>query len=402
MTNVRSKTKGITIRDLLMYVLIQFPISSILKVYIGPLNILLTTLVFTLLFFYYLKCGLRKYEVVLILYAIITVIVNCVKYNMNFYNFNMLIYFPFYIFYVLFFIRNSDVVLTFLRRHRRYIDLILYIWNFFVGISFLIPSCYTYEGEDVAFVSFAGTTFLLSPISIYIFILLAFQYVFYRKKRYMYLMIIPSMCILMGTTRTYLVVLMAAWMVFLYTIVKDKRKFKYIVILFVILAIGIILISPIKNKFISTAGRVDTSNLSFLDAFTSGRSSFWTYDMYAILHNKWYNILVGNGINYLFYLNKPVFHVALWAHNDYIQILSDYGMLGIIIYIGLMKVLIQKTLKEKVKSRFIIIVLIMLWAFNAFFNMFYTYFCAVLSFPYFILLLKYDSQKNIMISRNLE
>lgn len=49
MTNVRSKTKGITIRDLLMYVLIQFPISSILKVYIGPLNILLTTLVFTLL-----------------------------------------------------------------------------------------------------------------------------------------------------------------------------------------------------------------------------------------------------------------------------------------------------------------------------------------------------------------
>lgn len=79
MTNVRSKTKGITIRDLLMYVLIQFPISSILKVYIGPLNILLTTLVFTLLFFYYLKCGLRKYEVVLILYAIITVIVNCVE-----------------------------------------------------------------------------------------------------------------------------------------------------------------------------------------------------------------------------------------------------------------------------------------------------------------------------------
>lgn len=395
MTNVRSKTKGITIRDLLMYVLIQFPISSILKVYIGPLNILLTTLVFALLYFYYLKCGLRKYEVVLMLYAIIIVVVNCVKYNMNFYNFNMLIYFPFYIFYVLFFIRNSDIALIFLRRHRRYIDLVLYIWNFFVGISFLIPSCYTYEGEDVAFVSFAGTTFLLSPISIYIFILLAFQYVFYRKKRYIYLMIIPSMCILMGTTRTYLVVLMAAWIVFLYTIVKDKRKFKYIVILFVILAIGIILMSPIKNKFISTAGRVNTSNLSFLDAFTSGRSSFWAYDMYAILHNKWYNILVGNGINYLFYLNKPVFHVALWAHNDYIQILSDYGILGVGIYIGLMKMLIQKTLKGKVKSRFIIIVLIILWAFNAFFNMFYTYFCAVLSFPYFILLLKYDSQKNI-------
>lgn len=398
MIDVRSKRKGLTIRDLLMYVIIQFPISSILKVYIGPLNILLTVVVFTLLFFYYYRCGVRKYEIVMMSYAIITVIVNCVKYNMNFYNLNMLIYFPFYIFYVLFFVRNSDYVLSFLKGHKRYINYILYIWNFFVGISFLIPSCYTYEGEDRGFVSFAGTTFLLSPIAIYIFILLAFQYVFWRKKRYIYLMIIPSMCILMGTTRTYLVVLMAAWMIFLYTIVKDKRKFKYLAILFLILAIGIILMSPIKNKFISTAGRVSGSNLSFLDAFTSGRSSFWTYDMYAILHNKWYNILVGNGINYLFYLNKPVFHVALWAHNDYIQILSDYGMLGIIIYIGLMKVLIQKTLKGKVKSRFIIIVLIILWAFNAFFNMFYTYFCAVLSYPFFALLLRY----NAIMSKNSE
>ena len=395
MIDVRSKRKGLTIRDLLMYVIIQFPISSILKVYIGPLNILLTVVVFTLLFFYYYRCGVRKYEIVMMSYAIITVIVNCVKYNMNFYNLNMLIYFPFYIFYVLFFVRNSDYVLSFLKGHKRYINYILYIWNFFVGISFLIPSCYTYEGEDRGFVSFAGTTFLLSPIAIYIFILLAFQYVFWRKKRYIYLMIIPSMCILMGTTRTYLVVLMAAWMIFLYTIVKDKRKFKYLAILFLIVAIGIILMSPIKNKFISTAGRVSGSNLSFLDAFTSGRSSFWAYDIYAILHNKWYNLLIGNGINYLFYLNKPVFHVALWAHNDYIQILSDYGILGIFIYIGLMKMLIQKTLKGKVKSRFIIIVLIILWAFNAFFNMFYTYFCALLSYPYFILLLRYNILENV-------
>ena len=87
--------------------------------------------------------------------------------------------------------------------------------------------------------------------------------------------------------------------------------------------------------------------------------------------------------------------MALWAHNDYIQILSDYGILGIFIYIGLMKMLIQKTLKGKVKSRFIIIVLIILWAFNAFFNMFYTYFCALLSYPYFILLLRYNILENV-------
>jgi hypothetical protein len=394
--------KTITIRDLIMYIFIQFPISSILKTYIGPLNIMLTVIIFGLFFLYYMKCGIRRYELILIIYSILTIIFNCVKYNMIFFNINMLIYFPFFIFYILFFMRNDEVILRFLRKHRLYLDLVIYTWNFFVAISLFIPSCYTYEGEDRGFVSFAGTTFLLSPIAIYVFILLAFQYMFYKKKIYIYLMIIPSLCILMGTSRTYLIVLVCAWMIFLYTRIKNKRIFKYVFVLIAILAIGIILVSPIKNKFTTAVGRVDTANLSFIEAFTSGRSSFWSYDMYMILHNKIGQLIFGNGVNYLFYLNKPVFHVPLWAHNDYIQILSDYGILGLVIYIGLMVAIIKKSIKYIDKSKLIIIILVILWAFNAFFNMFYTYFCAVLSFPYFILLLKYDSQKNIIGSRNHE
>ena len=114
------------------------------------------------------------------------------------------------------------------------------------------------------------------------------------------------------------------------------------------------------------------------------------------MHNKINLLIFGNGVNYLFYLNKPVFHVALWAHNDYIQILSDYGIIGIMIYIGLIVAMIKKSAKYIKKSKLIIVILVILWAFNAFFNMFYTYFCAVLSFPYFILLLKYDSQRRYM------
>ena len=396
MSDVMYKRKSITIRDLIMYIFIQFPISSILKTYIGPLNIILTVLIFGLFFFYYMRCGIRKYELGLISYSIITIIVNCVKYNGVFYNINMVIYFPFFIFYMLFFIRNDNVFFNFLKNHKFYIDMILYLWNFVVAISFFIPSCYTYEGEDRGFVSFAGTTFLLSPIAIYVFILLVFQYTFYKKNRYLCLMIIPSLCVLMGTSRTYLIVLICAWMIFLYTRISNKRIFKYVVVLFAILALGIILVSPIKNKFTTAAGRVGTANLSFIEAFTSGRSSFWAYDMYMIIHNKINLLIFGNGVNYLFYLNKPVFHVALWAHNDYIQILSDYGIIGIMIYIGLIVAMIKKSAKYIKKSKLIIVILVILWAFNAFFNMFYTYFCAVLSFPYFILLLKYDSQRRYM------
>ena len=35
---------------------------------------------------------------------------------------------------------------------------------------------------------------------------------------------------------------------------------------------------------------------------------------------------------------------------------------------------------------------VLMWAFNAFFNMFYTYFCATLAFPFFLLLIRNDTQ----------
>ena len=162
----------------------------------------------------------------------------------------------------------------------------------------------------------------------------------------------------------------------LYTRIKNKRIFKYVFVLIAILAIGIILVSPIKNKFTTAVGRVDTANLSFIEAFTSGRSSFWSYDMYMILHNKIGQLIFGNGVNYLFYLNKPVFHVPLWAHNDYIQILSDYGILGLVIYIGLMVAIIKKSIKYIDKSKLIIIILVILWAFNAFLICLYIFLCS--------------------------
>lgn len=37
--------------------------------------------------------------------------------------------------------------------------------------------------------------------------------------------------------------------------------------------------------------------------------------------------------------------------------------------------------------------LIAIWAFNAFFNMFYTYFCATLSYPFYCMIIKIDAIK---------
>ena len=380
--------KSVSIRQFVLLLILLFPVTSILKVYIGPLNLIVTTVTVLFIMAYYLRRGVNGREVFLLVYIFLIVASNCIQYRMHFYNSNMLLYFPFYIIYYLFIGKNWVNIIEQLRKHRVFIDRILYVWNFMVALSFFIPSCYTYEGEDRGFVSFAGTTFLLCPIAIFVFVLLAYQYILYKRKKYICLMVVPSLCVLLGTTRTYLVVLLCAWAIFLYAILKNKKHFFGVLILFAAVAIVIVAISPVKDKFITAAGRTETTGQDFWYGFTSGRSIFWAYDMNAIMHNSLDKILFGNGINYLFYLNKPVFKVALWAHNDYIQILSDYGLLGLFIYVYMIYYVVRNILKGIKTSRILMCCLIMLWAFNAFFNMFYTYFCATLSFPFFVILVR--------------
>lgn len=204
------------LRDWIIFVLLLFPVSSMLKVYIGPLNLLLTGLTFILFFLYYLNNGILKIDFFLLIYIFFTLVYNVKIWGFNYYEDNMLFYLPFLLMYFGFYIRNSDYILDFMKKHKQYIDAILIIWNGMVFISFFFPSSYIYEGETRGFVSFAGTTFLLCAMAVYVFALLTFQYYEYRKKIYMIALLIPSLCILMGTTRTYLVVLLCAWLVFIY------------------------------------------------------------------------------------------------------------------------------------------------------------------------------------------
>ena len=377
----------INIRDLLMYVILLFPITSIIKVYFEPLNLILTGLCFFLLTYYYgYVRGMNRKELVIFFYSVI--IVNCVICRMKFYSVNMLFYFPFLIIYFMFFIKNQEYIINFIKTHKKYINAILVIWNIMIIISLFLPSSYVYEGETRAFVSFAGTTFLLAPIAMFIFALSIIQYRLYKNKIYAISLIIPSICILFGSTRTYLIGLMCAWLIFIYVSINKKRLFPIILTLGVILFIAIVLISPIKNKFIDAINRTKLG-LDPLEAFTSGRSKFWSYDMKCLLNNPWYKIWFGNGNNYLFYLNDARFHVPLWAHNDYLQIFSDYGIIGLLIYIYVIFYTIKSILSKK-KSFSLVAVIILMWAFIAFFNMFYTYFCVTLAFPFYILIVRYD------------
>lgn len=378
------------IKDLVWYIIIAFPLTSILKVHVGPLNIMLTSLLFVLFFYIYLKTDIFKKKLLLCLYAVLGVIMNMITSRLHFYNSNMVFYFPFLILYFIFFMYYQDDCMEFMKKNKKYIDIVIGLWLLTVLISLPLPNCYVFEGETRGFVSFAGTTFLLCPIAIFVFAILAIQYNLWHRKFYLISMFIPSLCILLGTTRTYLGVLACAWMLFLYTQIENKRMYFVVLVIAAVILIGIVLLSPIKDKFINTAGRTDIG-LDPLEAFTSGRSEFWVYDLQTMLKNEPIKILFGNGVNYLFYLNYARFQAALWAHNDFLQIFSDYGLLGLFIYIGMFKAMFKRVFNGLKVSKLAMLMLIIIWVFNAFFNMFYTYFCAVLSYPFYCIILKMDA-----------
>ena len=378
------------IKDLVWYIIIAFPLTSILKVHVGPLNIMLTSLLFVLFFYIYLKTDIFKKKLLLCLYAVLGVIMNMITSRLHFYNTNMVFYFPFLILYFIFFMYYQDDCMEFMKKNKKYIDIVTGLWLLTILISLLLTNFYVFEGETRGFVSFAGTTFLLCQIAIFVFAILAIQYNLWHRKFYLISMFIPSLCILLGTTRTYLGVLACAWMLFLYTQIENKRMYFVVLVIAAVILIGIVLLSPIKDKFINTAGRTEIG-LDPLEAFTSGRSEFWVYDLQTMLKNEPIKILFGNGVNYLFNLNYARFQAALWAHNDFLQIFSDYGLLGLFIYIGMFKAMFKRTFKGLKVSKLAMLMLIIIWVFNAFFNMFYTYFNAVLSYPFYCIILKMDA-----------
>ena len=69
----RGKVK---IKDLIWYIIVAFPLSSILKVYVGPLNLILTILLFALFFYNYYRTSMLKSELLLCFYAVLGVVMN--------------------------------------------------------------------------------------------------------------------------------------------------------------------------------------------------------------------------------------------------------------------------------------------------------------------------------------
>ena len=296
-------------------------------------------------------------------------------------NANLLFYYPFFLLYTYFVNDNSDIVVKWLVDRKTFIHSVVIVWSVIVGISIFVPSCYYIkEGGAAYFGSWTNDIFRLGPSAMFIQILVIVLQIIHKQKYAIAYMIIPMYCGFMGSSRTYLVINGLLFIISWYISCKKKSHFW----LALLPAAGIFLLiltnSSMGQKMLFT---LDESRYGdFWFRITRSRSVLWADSLNAWKQLPVLNRLLGCDINFTAKVT------GRWAHNDFIEVLCSFGLVGVIQYIAAMLGMLKNSWKGIYLPRIIKISAVMVWLFNAFFNMHYVYFCAMLSYPFLVLALR--------------
>lgn len=373
-----NRTNNKTIIDVLIYVCCLFPITTTLID-----GTIINKLLFALLLCIYLVCVLTygflkqsfRYIIVLAINYLIAV---CFTKLQDGNNINMFFYYPFMITFSCFILDNKTRIIDVLYRNKKFVLFIIRCWTIIVGISIFLPSSYyVKEGGSYYFGSFCGTIFRLGPAALFIMSLSLLSMIFYHRKIDIIYQVIPLYCVFMGSSRTYLISGLCIFIIAWYCYVGNRKKFWISFIPIALIGIFIIFNSSIGEKIRYTLD--DSQYGDFWFRVTSSRSEFWAVDINGWLSQGIINKLFGSGIFFTENLT------GIWAHNDFIEILCGFGLVGLILYCIIQFKLIRQLIKGGKKPTIVIICAVCCWLFNAFFNMYYTYFCSLLSYPFMLI-----------------
>ncbi len=373
----------VDLKSLLYRSIMLFPITTLFSYYFNALNKVLFAVTFlALLFVGYRR--IKKSNFLLIAILTVVYVYTILKTGAMPYNINELFYFPFMILYLTYITEHMDALRQYLINDQRYIRLIMNVWTVLVLVSFAFPSSYTVEwGGARYFGSFCKSIWRLAPTCVFIMTLsIAGVNIFRNKIDFLY-SIVPFIAILSGGSRTYAVVALCLVLVGWYCVINSNMKFVLTCIPFLLIVFLALLNSSIIDKFSATTYS-DSSYFDLWGTITSGRSIFWAADIESFIKSPIIEKLLGQGFNSIYDINYNAFGGRVWAHNDFIQCLISHGLLGLTLYLFVM-IKIFGSLKKYKVNWLVYFLTIIIWLFNAMFNMFYTYFCSILSFPILIL-----------------
>lgn len=376
------KNLRININDLLYKLLLLFPITTLLQSFISIINVLLFALVTVCLIYLLLKKPIKKAMFILIVLVIINHLF-ALSYTVfpKINNMNTLYYYMFWILFCVYVCVDYDHFVNFFEKSKAYVCKILTLLVCIMGISIFVPSSYA----SGYFKSFSGSSARVCSVAIFMMTLILLAVKFYNEKQYAKYIVVPIYCIVMGDSRTYLVVGIILLFILLWNYFDKKKYFYYSLIPIAILGAVVIISTNIMDKMLVSLDYQDNAYYNAIEVFTSGRSTFWVDMLKAYWNSGNIHRLLGDGFHFVYTIR------TFWAHNDFVQLLLTFGLLGLFTYLWSIRVMVRTFTRGGEAPWFIVLAAYILWFFNAFFNMFYVYMCASISFP---ILLMTIGQKN--------
>lgn len=370
---------NIKFNKVVMDVVMLLPITTLFQGIIPIINSVVFFVLIMSLFLIILKTKKTMQEITILVLFSISYITAFAFTEGSFDNKNDLFYLLFFILFADYVVSKYEFMKDYLKSKYNYVKGIVIVWDFFVFISMFFKSSY----EDGYFFSFTGNVFRSATAATFI---LGLIMVLITKKRINIIYaIIPMYCIFSGGSRTYLAVGLAICVAMYYIVAPSRKIFWSSLIPMAAVVVAIVLNSSIMDKIDNSLTISATEYYRDpLVKFTSGRSLFWLADIKAFFSGNIINQMLGYGYRFVYDINSKVIHNRIWAHNDYINVLLCYGYIGLASYILMFRLMFKKCVSNLKLPRFIKIIAIFIWFFNAFFNMFYTYVCASASYPFIL------------------
>lgn len=364
-------------------VLLLFPVFTLLS-FVPGANTLLVVVSFALIVALILKKGISKKNFWMLAITLLSTVWNLFITGLQIINYNEVIYLGYMCTFFALITDNVFQIKQYFQKDVRYIKWICIIWNVLVLVSLPLKSSY----RDGVFISFAGDTFRLSPSALFIMTLTTILIVVKGRKNIIY-SIMPMLSILIGSSRTYLLLGVLCTAVNLYYVIKNKKYYLGVLGIMAALCVMIILDSSMGQKIVDSF-RTSTYR-SQLSIFTNGRAVFWLRDLEAYLDQSTSKLLFGCGFNFIRIINGAVLGTSergLWAHNDFLQVLITNGVVGFCVYCYAIRKMFRYYLPKQL-PKIMRATLLFIWFFNAFFNMYFTYMCAMISLPILLVACEY-------------
>lgn len=392
---IEKKATHVTLTEFYMGVICLFPLATTL-VDGGIINKLLFSLLIGLQLAMLFDRKVKGRTFMMLLLLIVSYIYSFAHTKFPLRNSNLLFYFPFYMVYTYFMCDNSRSVITWFMNRKKYVFGLTVIWTIIVGFSIFLPECYyVKEGGARYFRAFAGSIFRLGPAAVFIQVMAILMQILYGYRKALWFHLVPMYSYFMGSSRTYLIVGLCLLLVSWYFFCKNKKKFYYSLIP---MAIGVVLLISVTSMGDKIAYTLDEDQYGdFWFRITSSRSKIWDYTLrYWRLRVSPLSKFLGASLNFNYEIT------GLWAHNDFIELLGSFGILGIGQYLCSIYILFKTKTKQERMPFVVGFALFLVWLFNAFFNMHYTYFCAMLCYPLVVLGIKYYCSENSRAAAEIE